>query len=244
MYEFTHKVRQAFHLLGFDLRYYQDSEESIVGKLLACSKPVAVLDVGANTGHYARMLRSIGYGGVIVSFEPLRTAHAKLVARARGNGRWIVAPRVALGSTKGSIDINVAGNSVSSSILAMNETHLAAAPKSRYVATETVALERLDELLPTIFSSPGSLLLKMDTQGYEAEVLKGAEAILPRVTAIQMEISLVPLYGQTATLMQTLSVMKELGFELFQVIPGFQDGASGQLLQLDGIFVRQLPSAT
>jgi FkbM family methyltransferase len=174
----------------------------------------------------------------------LSAAHARLAARARRDSRWIVAPRVALGSSKGSVDINVAANSVSSSVLAMNEAHLAAAPQSRYVATETVALERLDELLPTVFSSPGPVLLKMDTQGYEAEVLQGAAGILPRVAAIQMEISLVPLYEQTPTLLQTLGAMKDLGYELFQVIPGFRDGVTGQLLQLDGIFVRQLPSAT
>ncbi len=125
----------------------------------------------------------------------------------------------------------------------MKQTHLAAAPKSRYVATESVALERLDDLLPAIFSGTGPIFLKMDTQGYEEQVLNGAAGILSRVVAIQMEISLVPLYQGAPTLVHIVTAMGELGYHLFQVIPGFRNVATGQLLQLDGIFVRHLPSA-
>ncbi len=244
MYEFKLKVRKAFHLFGFDLRYFQDSEEGILRNLMNRLHPVVVLDVGANTGQYGRTLRGIGYEGLIVSFEPLAAAHKELTVAAGGDGNWLVAPRAALGSAKGSIEINVSGNSVSSSVLPMNEAHLSVAPKSRYVATQTVALERLDDLLPSIFSGPGPVFLKLDAQGYEEEVLKGATGILSRVVAIQMEISLIPLYEGAPSLVHLLSAMRDLGFELFQVVPGFRDVTTGQLLQLDGIFVRQLPSAT
>ena len=71
-----------------------------------------------------------------------------------------------------------------------------------------------------------------------------APGVMARVVAIQMEISLVPLYQGAPTLVHVVSAMGELGFHLFQVVPGFRHGVTGQLLQLDGIFVRQLPSAT
>ncbi len=244
MFDFKLAVRKAFHLLGFDLRYFQDCEEGILRNLLRRLQPVAVLDVGASTGQYGRMLRGIGYAGVIISFEPLTAAHQRLAAVAAADPSWIVAPRAALGSAKGSTTINVSGNSVSSSVLPMLAAHLAVAPQSRYVATETVALERLDELLPAIFSAAGPVFLKMDTQGYEAEVLKGAAGILSRVVAIQMEISLIPLYQEAPTFIQIVTAMGDLGFHLFQIIPGFRNVVTGQMLQLDGIFVRQLPSAS
>jgi len=244
MYDFKMKVRKAFHRLGFDLRYFKDSEEGILRNVIARLHPVAVLDVGANIGQYGRMLRGIGYAGVIISFEPLSSAYEKLTVEAGADSSWIVAPRAALGSTKGSIEINVSRNSVSSSVLAMKEAHLAVAPQSRYVATETVALERLDDLLPAIFTGAGPIFLKMDTQGYEEEVLTGAAGILSRVVAVQMEISLVPLYEGAPTLVHIVSAMADHGYHLFQVIPGFRDGVTGQMLQLDGIFVRQLPSAS
>ena len=190
------------------------------------------------------MLFRSGYRGAIISFEPLSSAHEKLKAEAGRDGSWIVAPRAALGSAKGSIEINVSRNSVSSSVLPMEQTHLSVAPKSRYLATETVALERLDDLLPAVFPGTGPIFLKIDTQGYEEEVLKGAAGILSRVAAIQMEISLVPLYQGAPTLVHIVVAMQDLGYHLFQIIPGFRDVKTGQMLQLDGIFVRQLPSAT
>jgi FkbM family methyltransferase len=244
LYDIKLKVRKAFHRLGFDLRYFKDSEEGILWNLIGRLHPVAVLDVGANIGQYGRMLRGIGYRGLIISFEPLSSAYEKLKVEAGADSNWIVAPRAALGSAKGSIEINVSGNSVSSSVLPMRSAHLSAAPESRYVATETVALERLDDLLPAIFPGTGPIFLKMDTQGYEEQVLKGAEGILSGVVAIQMEISLIPLYQEAPTLIHILSAMGELGYHLFQVVQGFRDVATGQLLQVDGIFVRQLPSAT
>jgi FkbM family methyltransferase len=243
LYDFKMNVRKAFHRLGYDLRYFKDSEEAVLRNLVDRLHPVAVLDVGANTGQYARMLRGLGYGSLIISFEPLSSAHKILTVEASADSNWKVAPRAALGSVKGSIEINVSGNSASSSVLPMKEAHLSAAPESRYVATETVALERLDVLLPAIFSGAGPIFLKIDTQGYEEEVLKGAAGILSRVVAIQMEISLVPLYQGAPTLVHIVSAMGDLGYHLFQVVPGFRDGATGQLLQLDGIFVRQQPSA-
>jgi FkbM family methyltransferase len=244
LHDFKTTVRKAFHSVGFDLRYFMDSEEGILRNLIKWVHPVAVLDVGANIGQYGRMLRGIGYRGQIISFEPLSDAHKKLTVRASTDRNWIVAPRAALGSAKGSIEINVAANSVSSSVLSMKDAHLAAARKSRYVATESVALERLDDLLPALFSGAGPIFLKMDTQGYEEQVLKGAEGILSRVVAMQMEISLIPLYEGAPTLVHIVSAMGDLGYHLFHVVPGFRDVATGQLLQLDGIFVRQLPSAT
>jgi len=244
VFDFKLQVRKAFHQFGFDLRYFKDSEEGILKNLLRRLEPAAVLDVGANVGQYGQMLRALGYHGVIVSFEPSSAAHAALATAARSDPRWIVAPRAALGAAQGSVALNVAGNSVSSSVLPMHSTHLAAAPESRYVATESVPLERLDELLPRLLTDPGPLFLKLDTQGYEEQVLRGATAILPRVLAIQLEVSLVPLYEGAPSLVHLLSAMSDLGYHLFQIIPGFRDGVTGQMLQFDGIFVRQLPSAT
>jgi FkbM family methyltransferase len=234
----------VFNRLGFDLRYFKDSEEGILKNLIGRLHPVAILDVGANVGQYGRMLRWIGYRDLIISFEPLSSAYERLKAEASADRNWIVAPRAALGSVKGSTEINVSGNSVSSSVLQMQAAHLSAAPESRYVATETVALERLDHVLPMVFPGKGPIFLKMDTQGYEEQVLKGAAGILSSVVAIQMEISLIPLYQEAPTLVHILSAMEELGYHLFQIVPGFRNVATGQLLQADGIFVRQLPSAS
>jgi len=81
-------------------------------------------------------------------------------------------------------------------------------------------------------------MLKIDTQGYEREVLKGATGLLGRVASIQVEISLVPLYAGAPTLTEMVSYIEGLGYELFSLVPGFRDARSGRLLQMDGFFIR------
>lgn len=50
----------------------------------------------------------IGYGGKVVSFEPLSSAYEKLIENSKGNKRWEVAERCALGDENGEIQINIA----------------------------------------------------------------------------------------------------------------------------------------
>ena len=60
-----------------------------------------VFDVGANVGQYGKRLRSSGYKGRIISFEPLTAAHAELSRAAAGDPFWEVAPPMAIGDAEG-----------------------------------------------------------------------------------------------------------------------------------------------
>jgi len=93
-----------------------------------------LLDVGANTGQFSSELRSVGFQDHLVSFEPLSKAHLGLEKAAGGDSHWTVHPRCAIGAHDGEIEINIAGNSASSSILPMMESHASAAPESAYVS--------------------------------------------------------------------------------------------------------------
>jgi FkbM family methyltransferase len=198
-----------------------------------------VLDVGANSGQYAAGLRAHGYAGRIVSFEPLAAAHARLTAAARGDPHWSIAPRMALGDADGTVDLHVAANSFSSSILDMLPAHERAAPGSGYVASETVPLKRLDDMADGFLAGARRVLLKIDTQGYEDRVLAGAAVLLGKLTAIQTELSLVPLYAGQPLFDDMRQKIEALGFELFAVFSGYVHEQTGQTLQLDGFFLRR-----
>jgi FkbM family methyltransferase len=195
-----------------------------------------VLDVGANLGQFASWIRKGGYQDRILSFEPLNQAHHDLVNAAKQDSLWTVAPKMALGNAPGEIDIHVARNSVSSSILPMLNTHLQAAPDSGYVETQTVKVNRLDD----VFSPDPSdrLLLKVDVQGYEKAVLEGAPRILQQCRAMIVELSLVPLYEGQSLAMELWKYIMNLGFQACYFDPGFRDPFSGRMLQMDGVFVR------
>jgi FkbM family methyltransferase len=197
-----------------------------------------VLDVGANTGQFALALRRIGYKGRIVSFEPLSAAHATLAAAARAEPMWAVHPRCAVGDRDGETEINVAGNSVSSSVLPMTHTHATAAPGSAYVGRESVPMVRLDSIAGSYLSGANRPFLKIDTQGFEWQVLEGARETLPRIKGILCEMSLVPLYAGQRLWKETLAKIEGEGFSLWALQTAFTDPQDGRTLQMDGIFFR------
>ena len=62
--------------------------------------------------------------------------------------------------------------------------------------------------------------------------------ILPKIKGVQIELSLVPLYENQLLFLGMLDYITNLGFELWDISPGFRDKQSGKLLQFDGIFFR------
>jgi FkbM family methyltransferase len=235
-----HNFRKLALKAGVEINRYNpaQSQHARMFTLLTHHRIDTVLDVGANNGGYARFLREVGYRGAILSFEPLADAHRILTASAQDDEHWYVAPRMALGSEDGEIEINVAGNSTSSSVLAMHEQHVRAAPDSAFVGSEHVPMRRLDSVNHQSIDDGSSLFLKIDTQGYEMHVLKGAESLLPRLQGIQLELSLVPLYEGQVLFRKMVDWMYDRDFILWNVIPGFMDQASGRMLQMDGMFFR------
>jgi len=208
---------------------------------LHCSQTELVLDVGANSGQFALELFNAGFTGRIISFEPLSSAHAALRKVARNNPKWEVAPRCALGATVGSAAINIAGNSFSSSLRPMLEPHLAAAPQSAYVGTEIVPVETLGSVIARRF--PGGaprFALKIDTQGFESEVLDGLGAHVERCAAILLEMPLDSLYGGAADLPTLFDRLVKHGFRCVGLSPGYKDPRTGDAIEVDGLFVRDV----
>jgi FkbM family methyltransferase len=238
---FAALAKRGFRALGLEVQRLQgaNTEEAILRNLLRMISPVAVLDVGANVGQFAASVRAVGYAGLIVSFEALPGVHEELSRRASADDHWRIAPCAALGSAPDNALINVAANTASSSLLPMCEAHLAAAPESAYVGQTAVRVERLDALAAALVPAQGELYLKIDTQGYELEVLKGAGGLMPRIAAMQIELSFIELYAGAPTLARMVAFLSELGYELFNLAPGFKDRRSGRLLQADGFFVRR-----
>jgi FkbM family methyltransferase len=196
------------------------------------------LDIGANSGQFARELRQdIGYIGRIVSFEPLGEAFKSMQAHANGDPRWETF-NFALGDVEEKREINIAGNSLSSSFLDILPSHLIAAPESKYIGKEVIEVRRLDSIFDLVCKNAKNIYMKIDTQGFESKVLKGAAMSLQRIDTIQMEMSLVPLYGTELLFDEMCIVMREKGYTLVAIENGFSVPDTGQLLQIDGIFRR------
>jgi len=81
--------------------------------------------------------------------------------------------------------------------------------------------------------------VKIDVQGYEDHVLKGAEGILPKILGIQVELSSVPLYKGQVLFDKVMDYILNAGFELYELVPGLRDRKSGRLYQFDGVFFKK-----
>jgi hypothetical protein len=145
---------------------------------------------------------------------------------------------MAIGDRIGDVELNVAANSASSSLLAMLPRHAEAAPYSRFVGTELVPMTTLADALAKHAPNAARPFVKMDVQGYERRILEASRSSLRRIAALQVEGSLVPLYDGETLLLDLLLFLQAENFTLVSVEPGFADPVSGQLLQLDALLIR------
>lgn len=196
-----------------------------------------VLDVGANTGQYGQYLRSWGYRGEILSFEPLTGPFRMLQEHSAADPRW-QALNVAIGNHDGEANINVSELSVFSSIRGTLPALESLDGRSSVVRQETVKIRRLDSLLPELVPVGRRAFLKVDTQGFEREVIDGAAGCLDSIVLVQLEASLRPLYRDEALLGELLQMMQERGFVLTSIHPVILDPQSGATLQVDCVFAR------
>ncbi len=226
---------------GFDIKTFTPTTHALARRqhILEYYRIDTVLDVGANTGQWASELRNdLGYKHRIVSFEPLPRAFEALAKAASHDPLWEVHP-FGLGNTSEELQINVAANSQSSSMLGMLPAHIKSAPTSGYIGTEQIQVKRLDSIFETICQAGDSVYLKIDTQGYEEHVIDGAEGVLSRIDTIQVELSLVPLYDGELLIEDMCSKLRKKGYNLIALEEsGFSDPETGHLLQVDAIFRR------
>ena len=236
----THKLRKVLWQFGYDICRFAHTSHPLARRrhILGHYDIDTVLDIGANSGQFAHELREdIGYENRILSFEPLSEAFKLLKENAKDDPLWTIF-NCALGDVEEKREINVAGNSLSSSFLDMLPSHLSAAPESRYIGKEIIEVRTLDSLFEDISKTARNVYMKIDTQGFESKVLKGAAMSLPKIDTVQMEMSIVPLYGDELLFDEMCTFMRDKGYTLIAIENGFSVPDSAQLLQIDGIFRR------
>jgi FkbM family methyltransferase len=196
-----------------------------------------VLDVGAAVGNYGKWIREAGYRGRICSFEPLSAAFKQLERNSASDPLW-ECRKLALGPEPGTAEINVAGNSDSSSLLPMEKRHEQSAPESAYIGAETVEVSTLDAIWEEVVGDARKVFVKLDVQGYELETLRGGANALPQIYGVQAELSLVPLYENGPLWMEVIDFLTEQGLHVAGIEAGHTDPRTGEMLQCDAIFIR------
>jgi len=193
-----------------------------------------VFDVGANTGQYASRLRHIGFGGLIISFEPIPEAAAVIARAARRDPAWIV-KQLALDSRVRTVHFNVMKDSQFSSLHDPDHSATAAfADKNRVEQTIPVETQTIANLYPLLQAEYGFArpFLKLDTQGHDVDVVQGADRYIADFVGLQSELGLTTLYKGSKNFHEALVYYQTLGFKLSALIPN-NAGAFPDLNEVD-----------
>jgi FkbM family methyltransferase len=196
-----------------------------------------VLDIGANTGQFASMIRQVLPGAMIYSFEPIETSFRQLKTAAISLGPIECFP-YALGESDAVLEMHKNDFSASSSILEMHSTHAEAFPFTAHSVIERVQVRSLDSMAPSL-NLQGNVLAKIDVQGYEMNVLRGAEKTLGFLDALIVETSFETLYEKQPLFDDVYGFLCGRGFVYAGNLEQVVDPRSGAILQADGIFLRR-----
>ena len=188
---------------------------------------------GANEGQWATRVRLDGYLGKIISVEPGSEAFSKLEICSSGDESWEVL-KLALGSNDRTSILYLSSNDGMSSSLKKPSRHLIDFPTVSFSGTEKVSITTLEALLENVEEN---VMVKLDIQGFELEALEGIGKALEKVAAIEIEMTLRPMYQGEATVGRILVAIEDMGFELFS-ISEFGKGQNGEVSYFGAIATR------
>lgn len=198
-----------------------------------------VLDVGANKGQYRDFLREeVGFSGRIISFEPVRRYVELLEKRTADDADWEVMAH-ALGREEATAEINVTTSPGLNSFLEPRRDAVEGFWDEETIVKESVIVRRLDDVYASLrerfgFRKP---YVKLDTQGFDLEVVAGGVQSLSNACGLQTEASIKPIYASMPNYRQTIEAMEALGFQLSGMFPVTHDDGL-RLIEFDCVMVR------
>jgi FkbM family methyltransferase len=204
-----------------------------------------VLDVGAHYGEFGQLLRDLRFQGHILSFEPVSASFKRLEAASKGDPKWRIFP-FALGSSDTESQIHLYRSSDFNSLLTPAGVHDRFESCTQELGVETIAVRRLEsvyEMCTEGISSP-RVYLKMDTQGYDVEVIRGAEGVLPKILAIQSELPGICHYSNQPQLCEALSFYWSQGYRPTGFFPVNHELDGLTVTEWDCVLIREGAGST
>jgi FkbM family methyltransferase len=240
---FKFALQRLLRLTGFELIHLETARRQTLSpqlsEIFARYDVSCVLDVGANTGEYRDYLREkVGYKKTIISFEPVRSVFDRLEERSKRDPNWKVF-NFALGPANTTQEINVMKLSMFSSF---QKPDTLIEPTFRELNvidhTETVEMRTLDTVMEELGAEcpAGKTYLKMDTQGFDMEVIRGAEKCLGRIIALQTEATVRALYKDVPNFVKSYEILAAKGFDTTGMFPLSWD-RSQRVIEFDFVFV-------
>ena len=225
-------IKQFLRSRGYDVVKYHSFWDDV-----AAPRGIqTILDIGANEGVFVRSMRKRFPHARIISFEPLRDCYETLISVMAGDTNF-EAHHTALGEHPGQTVIHRSASHPSSSLLPMDALHKELYPGSAEHQDETITVERLDTVLGNVdLKKP--ILVKIDVQGFEANVIRGGSAVLSKADIVLVENSFVTLYEGQALFGEIHDLLTKLGFSYRGRSETHYNTKTKEPLYEDSIFIR------
>lgn len=199
---------------------------------LGALRPLAidgVIDVGANRGQFTLACLLAHAGAPIVAFEPI-AAEARTFRRVHGGSPGVLLVQSALGEARGTATLHLSRSADSSSLLPIGRRQTEIFAGTAQVGEVEVQVQRLDDLAGH-WTGRTRQLLKLDVQGFELSVLRGATDTLRSCAYVYAECSEVELYDGQPLRAEVAAFLTGQGFaEPVRFNPYFH---RGRLIQAD-----------
>lgn len=235
---FKKYIHQFTRSLGFDFYALKDKSDSELLRLRWLKEMGinTVLDIGANEGQFASMIRKLLPQASIISFEPVPHCFEKLMLNFKHDKNF-KAYKFACGDTDTEIEMNVNNFSPSSSLLELDDLHVKNFKHTAGSKKQLIQVRTLDGLSNELWIQ-NPYLVKIDTQGYEDKVIKGGSKIIAGAQVVFIELSYKPLYKGQVLFDDIYKEMLKAGFRYHGNTEELLSPVNGSVLQTDGIFIK------
>ena len=247
---------------GLDPMYF-DRRRSLEGALKwagVAAEPRNAVDIGANVGQTLESFTTWWPNLHCLSLEPLPEAFQKLEALSSKIGANAEVMNVGVGDVSGSLTLHSSkSQSTNSSFNRFNKdaetagahrglrdapSHLELGVEDNYKID--VKVETLDSILTSnagsyaakLFAENGLDILKIDTQGWEIPVLRGAKEVLKRTKVVLTEWQLDDVYGTPSPLHELDKILSDAGFRLWDIAHIYKDLKNLRTLWVDLIYAK------
>ncbi len=229
-------IKSGFEVVGLDVaKASRNPSRTLLGLR---NLPIrTIVDVGANTGQFAAHISPIFPQASLYCFEPLAEPFAELQRWANAQADRVRVFNVALGAVEGEASMfRHTEHSASSSLLATTEVCNQLYPQTRAQDSVMVKLTTLDAALANYSLQP-EILIKLDTQGYERQVIQGATNTFRQARACIVEINLFKLYDQQPSFIELAGMLNEFGFRYAGNLEQTYS-PTGEVVYIDAMFLK------
>ena len=234
-------LNRFFRPFGYELKkHYKIATPTAIDAIINAIRHYRidlVLDVGANTGQFGEEIRAAGYHGELHSFEPVEKTYGRLETASQNDHKWFTY-QLALGAVRATQTINVMAASDLSSFNTPSQFGKNRFKDFQSATQESVQVDTIDHFIESNNLQSRKILLKMDTQGHDLEVLKGAACSLKYIHVIQSEISFQPLYEEMPYYLESLKTIENCGYSVAALNP-VAKSEDLSIIEMDCLFIRK-----